>query len=228
MVEQLVLGVHWHDAACFENFYAGSNEATVLYLKDFLKRDVPDQGLFLWGPMKSGCSHLLQASCQVYAEEPVAYFPISAPGIQPAMLEGIETMALVCIDDIDQAAGDEAWEEALFHAYNRFQQAGTCFILGSHQSARQIDFRLKDLQSRIQGLLSLEIHPLSDLEKKPALQLRAANRGLTLPDEVADFLLRHYPRDMTNLVDALQRLDEASLVEKRRLTIPFVKEVLAF
>jgi DnaA-homolog protein len=60
-----------------------------------------------------------------------------------------------------------------------------------------------------------------------ALQIRAARRGLELADEAALFLVRRLPRDMHSLCDVLDRLDAASLVAQRRLTVPFLREALA-
>ena len=59
-----------------------------------------------------------------------------------------------------------------------------------------------------------------------ALACRARGRGLELPDETAQFLLRRFPRDLPTLFSLLDTLDTASLVEQRRLTVPFVKSVL--
>jgi len=59
------------------------------------------------------------------------------------------------------------------------------------------------------------------------LKLRARHRGLELPEETAQYLLRRLPRDMATLYDWLDLLDVAALAAKRRLTVPFVREVLA-
>ena len=67
---------------------------------------------------------------------------------------------------------------------------------------------------------------LVDDDKKRALKLRAVTRGFDLPDEVGDYLLRYFPRDMHALFALLDHLDTASVVAQRRLTIPFVKTVL--
>jgi DnaA family protein len=72
----------------------------------------------------------------------------------------------------------------------------------------------------------MRIQPLADDEQSAALSLRAAQLGLELPADVAQFLLRRLPRDMTSLCDALDRLDQASLATQRRLTVPFVRTVI--
>jgi DnaA family protein len=70
--------------------------------------------------------------------------------------------------------------------------------------------------------------PLSESGRQKALQLRAINRGLILPDETAHYLLRRGRRDMQSLYELLDKLDNEALVAKRKLTIPFVKSVMNF
>ena len=61
-----------------------------------------------------------------------------------------------------------------------------------------------------------------------ALQLRAKGRGMEMSDEVAKFILSRAPRDTNDLFHLLDHLDDASLQQQRKLTIPFVKDVLSF
>jgi DnaA family protein len=68
---------------------------------------------------------------------------------------------------------------------------------------------------------------MSDEQKQQALMLQSQSRGLSMSDDVAQYLLRHYGRDMPALMQVLQRLDKASLQAKRKLTIPFIRQVLA-
>ena len=85
---------------------------------------------------------------------------------------------------------------------------------------------LPDLQSRLSWGPVLQLKELDDADKMAALQLRAKGRGFDLPDEVAQFLMRRSPRDMSSLFALLDRLDEASLVQQRKLTIPFVRNLI--
>ena len=85
---------------------------------------------------------------------------------------------------------------------------------------------LADLASRLRSGVVMQVAGMTDFEKQAALQLRAAARGLELGDEVAQYILHRAPRDTNELFYYLNRLDDASLAEQRRLTIPFVKRVL--
>ena len=75
-------------------------------------------------------------------------------------------------------------------------------------------------------LAVFQVHSLDEAQRVSALQLRAGHRGLELPDETAAYLLRRTARDMGSLYDLLDRLDLAALRAQRRLTIPFVRDVL--
>jgi DnaA family protein len=73
------------------------------------------------------------------------------------------------------------------------------------------------------------VYQLRDLDEAgriEALRLRAAQRGLQLPQETSEYLLRRVPRDLPSLFEVLDHLDEASLIAQRRLTIPFIREAL--
>ncbi len=65
-----------------------------------------------------------------------------------------------------------------------------------------------------------------DEEKLLALQLRGKLRGFELPEDVGRFLLKRLDREMRTLFMTLDQLDRASITAQRKLTIPFVKEIL--
>ena len=50
---------------------------------------------------------------------------------------------------------------------------------------------------------------------------------MELSDEVTNFLLKRIGNDLTVLLKKLDILDRASLQAQRKLTVPFVKEVLS-
>jgi len=141
-------------------------------------------------------------------------------------LSGSQQADLICIDDIDTLAGNRKLEDTLFHLYNLLEAEGTGLLVAGEQSPAGAGFSLRDLTSRLAAALVLRLHPLDDDGKRAALKCRAKERGFTLPDEVIAFLLRRRHRDMHSLFVLLDTIDEATLVEKRLATIPFVREML--
>ena len=221
---QLVLDLKLKSDATFDNFIVGQNEVAVNVLKAFAEGK-GDPYCFVWSHPGDGLSHLLQAVCHRSIEN--MYLPLAELKIfGPEFLDGIDSVPIVCIDDIHLIAGDAAWEEALFHTFNRIHEQGHRLIFGAHHIAAECGFQLKDLLSRITWGASYPILALSDDDKMQLLQLTAKRRGFDLPVEVARYLLAHYPRDMRTQLAILEKLDIVSLQAKHRITLPFVKSKL--
>jgi len=223
MTQQLTLNIQLRDDATFENYFSGSNEPVVHNIKSQTEPYV-----FLFGDTGTGKSHLLQAACLQAGKNtlPVVYLPLNDPGLMPEMLEGLEEMSLIALDDIQTVIGDEGWERALFNLYNRVREKGATMLVSSTEPLASLNIKLADLKSRLSWGPIFQLGALSDAEKQLALQQRAKNRGLDLTDDVVTYLLKRSPRDMNSLFDLFEKLDKASLVEKRKLTIPFIKSYL--
>ncbi len=227
---QLSLPVYLPDDETFNSYYpATGNDELIQELQLHAQGD-KNSSIYLWGPIKSGRTHLLHAAC-AHAKEldrTTFYIPLGIfPSISPALFEGLESIDLICIDDIDAIAGNPIWEEAVFDLFNRIADSQTSsLIVSASKPAKDAGFLLPDLVSRMQWRLNYQLQPMADDEKLAALQRRAAMRGLQLPEDVGRFLLSRLQRDLRTLFDVLDKLDKASLVHQRKLTIPFVKEML--
>lgn len=231
--QQLSLGVSLNDDATFGNFYtvAGSNNQQVLTALWHLARGEGDEAfIYIWGAGGVGLTHLLQAACHEAAGRGLAvqYLPLrDLLGFAPEpLLEGFETLDLICIDDLDLVAGSREWELALFCLFNSVRDNGGRLLTAALCSPHHLPVQLPDLRSRLAWGVVYQVDSMTDADKQKALQSRARARGLELSAEVAQYILHRAPRDMNELFFCLNRLDDASLAEQRRLTIPFVKRVL--
>ena len=99
-------------------------------------------------------------------------------------------------------------------------------LITGDRPPRQLNLGLPDLASRLDWGQIYKLQPLSDEDKLQALQLRARLRGFELPEDVGRFLLKRLDREMRTLFDTLDQLDRASITAQRKLTIPFVKDIL--
>ncbi len=228
MSTQLPLGLGLRDDTTFDNYCVGDNEQVLASMRHLLQ-GTGESYIYLWGERGVGRSHLLQACCHALdsAERSSIYIPFAEyEYLSPDMLDGIEYMDLVCLDGINAVLGQRHFEEAIFHLYNRILVSGAKLIIAADVVPSQLPCIMPDLRSRLSQGLVLQVHALHDEQKLEVLQLRAKCRGLELSDEVGLYLLRHYPRNMASLFEALIKLDKASLVLQRKLTIPFVKSVL--
>jgi DnaA regulatory inactivator Hda len=220
----LTLRVGLRDSATFANFLAGDNAAAL-----HLLQQGGEPFVYLWGGQGSGRTHLLQAACHAESARggSPAYLPLAALArAETAVLDGLEQMSLVCLDDLQAVAGQGAWEEGLFHLYNRVRDAGGRLLAAADAGPAVLGVQLADLRSRLSWGPVFQLQSLDDAGKLAALQLRARARGMELGAEVGAYLLRRCPRDMHALFELLERLDQASLAAQRRLTIPFVRELI--
>ena len=142
------------------------------------------------------------------------------------MLDGLEQLSLVCLDDIDSIAGNEEWEQAIFHLYNRLRDLHTPLLITAGNSPKGSSIKLADLKSRLAWDHVFHLKVLEEKATLRALQKRANSRGFDLSEEVADYLFKRVARDMHSLFQLLDKLDQASLIAKKKLTIPFVKDLL--
>ncbi|HMA12425.1 MAG TPA: DnaA regulatory inactivator Hda [Steroidobacteraceae bacterium] len=221
-MRQLTLGVRLTDRSVLGNFLAGDNSLALAAVSDMAAAG-GSGGILLHGVSGSGKSHLLQALCS--AVPGAALLPLETlAGLGPGVLEGAAALPLVAIDDIDRIAGDPAWEQALFRLYN--ERRGGGLAVAAAAPATNLGLRLPDLVSRLAALPHYALRPLDEVQQRQALQLRARLRGFELPEETVVFLQRRFPRDMTRLAVLLDELDAASLAEQRRVTVPFIRQVL--
>lgn len=230
MNHQLTLAVELNTQSTLNDFFWGENTQLKLQIESILAGG-DERFLYIWGPTGSGKSHLLQGCCHAANfVDPISYLPLAVlKEWGPESIEGIETHALVAIDDLDSIAGDSAWEEALFHFYNRARDNNnTIIILAGQNPPTSQDIQLADLRSRLSWGLVYHLAELSDDLKIQALQEHAKKRGFVLEASVALFLLRRYSRNMHALYLLLEQLDKASLAAQRKITIPFIKSTITF
>jgi DnaA family protein len=229
VVTQLPLRLSPQDVYQLDNYFFANGEIRSA-IDDFCHLAQPDY-VYLWGSVGTGKTHLLIALTAYLQnlQHQVAYlsFKELVSTASPALLSSLDSYQVIVLDDVDKIIGLRDWEEALFHCFNQIKSAGKKLLLASTLNASSSDFGLADIQSRLATGLTYHLPELNDDEKQQALILHAHSKGLVLAEEVTQYLLRRYGRDMNSLMAVLKRLDNASLAAQRKLTIPFVSQVLA-
>jgi DnaA family protein len=222
-MKQLPLAVRLQDRAVFASFVPGPNVEAIAAAQAVASGG--SRLMYVHGPAGSGRSHLLQAICA--AAPGSGYFPLGQlldPGA--AMLEGMASLPLVTIDDLDLVAGDASWDRALFNLYNDCMAGGARLVVSAAVPAGALPVALPDLASRLAAMPHYLLRPLDESRQREALRLHAAQRGVEVSEEVLLYLQRRFARDMPSLHALLDQLDAASLEEQRRLTLPFIRRVL--
>jgi DnaA family protein len=227
MIPQLPLALRWPRRQRFEYFHAGANAAALGAVRALAEAPAAPW-VYLQGPTGSGRSHLLLAACQAAsaAGRRVQYLPLATMREHVDALRGVGGSELLAIDDLGALAGDRAAEHALFDLYNQLRAAGGAMLFAADAAPAQLGIGLPDLRSRLGACTQFALKPLDDAQRRAVLKEQAAARGIGLDEAVLDWLFARYARDLAALLDLLDRLDQASLAAKRRITVPFLREFL--
>jgi DnaA family protein len=200
----------------FDTFYAVGNDATVKALQQFVQGE-GEKLLYVYGPAGAGKTHLLKAvATQSHATL------LSGEALDLSLIKA--DAQCVIIDDIDAALGLHS--TALFNLFNHIKDHNLQLLVSASTPPQQLNGPLNDLQSRLQSMLVLPVNSLSEDDISQAIVTQAHAQGLALPAEVLTFLMKRIARDMSVFSAVVTVLSEASMIEQRKLTVPFVKRVL--
>ena len=185
--------------------------------------------LYLAGPAATGKSHLALAACahaQAHGRR-VAYLPLaSAAGRLEQALAALHDYDLVALDGLDAVAGRREDEQALFDFHNRARATGSGVLYAARALPDGLPLSLPDLRSRLAQCVRIRLQVLDDDGRREVLRLRAQRRGLQIDAAAIDWLLRRVERDLGSLAGLLDRLDRESLAAQRRITVPFLRQIL--
>lgn len=221
-MKQLVLDIAPSPPPTLANFVRGRNAELLQTLDNILAGLEREHFVYLWGGTGCGKSHLLQGAAGVCMRNKMstAYFACDA---NTSFIVGSEADC-VMVDDVDRLNAKA--QIGLFNLYNRIRDEGQAFLLVSGPTApAQLKLR-EDLVTRLGWGLVYQVHELTDEEKAEAMKSHSASRGLDLSQEVCDYLLRHGRRDLPSLMATLDALDNYSLANRRKVTVPLVRELL--
>lgn len=224
---QLPLALRYPPDQRFDGFVAAP--AGALAQIESLASGAARDWLYLAGAPGSGKTHLALAACAAAesAGRRSAYLPLAAAaGRMREALEALHDNPFIALDGLELVAGRTEDEIALFEFHNRAHDAGTAVLYAARATPDALPLALPDLRSRLSQCIRVALAPLDDHGRREVLRLRARRRGLAMDAAAIDWLLRRVDRDLSSLARLLDQLDRASLAEQRRITVPFLRQVL--
>lgn len=218
-MKQLPLAFGADAMRTFASYLSGGNAPAVEHLQTMPGGGSP---VYLWGPAGSGKTHLLQAAAARRQEEGgrVAWFDAASPLPWSAGEPG----TLIVLDDCD--GYDAARQHAAFTLFIEAAAGGHAVLAAGRVPPVDLPLR-DDLRTRLGWGHVYALQPLSEAETRAALRREADRRGLFLGDDVMDYLLRRFERDLKHLTARLDALDRYALQEKRAVTLPLLRRMLA-
>lgn len=221
-MKQLPLPIQVPADEGFDALVVGRNQHAVQHLRDL----VPGMGVaapvYLWGDAGSGKTRLLRALATQHQARgaQVGWFGAGDP--LPWLLD--TAWSLVVVDGCDALDADR--QQAAFALFVDAGTHGVQWAAGGRLPPVDMPVR-DDLRTRLGWGHVFALQPLAEPETRAALRRAADARGILLPDEVINHLLLHFDRDMAHLMALLDRLDGYALAEKRHITVPLLRKMLA-
>lgn len=225
-MKQIALDIGLATGPTLKNFFAGPNEAAFRHLELWAggKNVEPTRSpvpTYLWGLSASGKTHLLKAVRDALRDRGASVGWLD-PSVQDPP-EFDERWASVMMDDVHLY--DAVQQQAAFKWFINAQTHHR-WVLGAG-TLPPADLKLRDdLRSRLGWGHVFQLHVLSEAERRSVLRQAADARGIFLGDEVMDFMLNRFSRDLGSLMELLEHLDGYALQTKRGITIPLIKSML--
>jgi len=226
LMQQITLDIGTPLTPTLDNFFAGPNAEVVSHLRQWLHDSSHSAGrsalaCFIAGAPGSGKTHLASALAHALDEKGESV-GILRPDF-PAAADFNPAWAAIILEDV------HGFDAPLQHtAFNWFVNAQTyqraVFATGN-TTPRALVLR-EDLRTRLGGGQIFQLQALTDAQVRAVLQDSARLRGLVLGEEVLDFVLHRFSRDLGNLMPLLTALDHFALQTQRAITIPFIKTML--
>ncbi|ABM38292.1 Chromosomal replication initiator, DnaA [Polaromonas naphthalenivorans CJ2] len=226
VMKQLALDIGLASDPSFANFFAGPNDATVrqlaLWAQSPLDSPVPT---YLWGDEASGKTHLLKAVGEALRHQGASSGWMDASMLEPP--EFNESWSAVIMDDchLYTPAQQRSAFNWFVNALSTDDGHPRWVVAAGNVPPADLPLR-EDLRTRLGWGNVFALQALSDDERRAVIKREADARGFSLSDEVTDFMLTHFSRDLGSLMQLLDKLDSYALQTKRAITIPLIKTML--
>lgn len=218
-MKQIPLSLGSEPTLSFDNFLPGANAAALAHLHALSVGAPP---VFLWGPQGSGKTHLLRALGLSWQQRGghVGWYDLHTP-----LPWGVHAnQSLLLMDDCDRFDADR--QQAAFALFVEATTMGMSVVATG--ASPPVDLLVReDLRTRLGWGLIFGLQPLSEPGIRAALRREADRRGILLSDEVMDYLLTRFARDLKNLMLLLDQMDVFALSRQRGVTVPLLKQMLA-
>ncbi|CAB9539895.1 DnaA inactivator Hda (shorter homolog of DnaA) [Bathymodiolus brooksi thiotrophic gill symbiont] len=224
-MRQLSLPILLNSKMRLSNFIGAKNSQIVTFINT-LFNDNHSNVMVISGNKSSGKTHLLQGCTFAAMDKQLSAVYVDIKEELPKdFLAQLSENDWVCIDNIEDSSN--AQQQELFDLYNQIKHTQTKLIISAHNLPTELTL-LKDLKTRLSLAVNFTLENLTDEQKIAILQSKMTDKNISINTKIYPYLFKHYSRDLSDLLNAINQLDKASLQRKTSITIPLIKQILDF
>ena len=226
-MKQIPLAIRPQTIPLFDNFIVGDNALTLAQVQTLRPGEGSPQPVYLWGASGVGKTHLLRALSSAWGS--IGGGIVCSPALESLDPDSARDIMdnpqwrLLILDSCDDF--NEQQQQAAFALFVEASTRGAAIAAAGRLPPIDLSLR-DDLRTRLGWGLVLPVLPLGEAESRSVLRTEADRRGLVLSDDVVTYLLTRFPRDLKQLMQLLDRLDDFALSQKRALSVPLLKQML--
>jgi chromosomal replication initiator protein len=206
----------------FDNFITGPfNEmayaASMAIIEEPGKNYNP---LFIYGGVGLGKTHLIQATGnkikEKFPDKKIKYIPaekLISTIVNSIRNQNVEELKrklreidVLIVDDIQFIAGKDKTQEEFFHTFNSLYQKNKQIILSSDRHPNNIPAITERLKSRFEGGMIADINTPEFETRLAILKQKSEEKGISLPEDVLEFVANNIQKNIRELESALNRL----------------------
>lgn len=206
-------------------YFIGNKNRQILDFIETLFNDNHSSTVVVSGNQSNGKTHLLQGCTFIAMKKQLnaVYIDMKQPPPK-GFITDLSTFDWVCIDNIDKTNVQQ--QQELFDLYNRIQYTQTKLIVSTQNLPMESNL-FQDLKTRLSLAVNFILERLTDKQKITILQNKMIEKNININNTIYLYLFKHYSRDLNDLLNAINQLDESSLQKKSNITIPLIKTVLS-
>jgi len=133
---------------------------------------------------------------------------------------------MVFIKNLSNSTLNKESEIFLFNGFNYCLNQNSKILFSSNNFIKNLDIKLADLESRLNTVLPVEILNPTDEEKMNLINFELQQRGLEINEKEMKYIFTHHSRDLNNLLNLAEKLDEISHHEKKSISINLIKKII--
>ena len=200
-----------------QDYYVSNNNYSAFKLIDGWP-DWPGKWLNIYGEKGSGKTHLSKILENKIKKTKI----ISANKINNDTIKDLNRLDCLIVDNFN----NDIDEELLYTIFNHSKQLNNYVLINSQNSIKNLNFNLKDLQSRINSFVFIGIELPTDDILKVIITKTLSDKQISINPKLTDFIINNVERSYQKMFKFIKEVDELSLSTGKSININLIKKVL--